>query len=106
MEPGRVLDLDRRRERSGKQAGKIRRVFSGVFRGAVRGGGQLQHTGRQEARTDKSTRGAAHRWTGRRQDRRPMTGPAAASGTAPGRGRKQAARETASRAGRGFTRPV
>lgn len=57
VEPGRVLNLDRRRERSSKEAGKIRRVFSGVFRGAVRGGGQLQHTGRQEARADKSTRG-------------------------------------------------
>ena len=71
MEPGRVLDLDRRRERSGKQAGKIRRVFSGVFRGAVRGGGRLQHTGRQEARTDKSTRG------GRPQVDRQTAGPAA-----------------------------
>ena len=70
MEPGRVLDLDRRRERSGKQAGKIRRVFSGVFRGAVRGGGQLQHTGRQEARADKST-------GGRLQVNRKTAGPAA-----------------------------
>jgi len=107
VETGHILDLDRRREASGKWAGKIRRVFSGGFRGAVRDGGQLQQAGRQEASARKNTRGAAHRWTGKQQDRRPM---AAALLQPPtprrGRRRKQAAGETASRAGRSFTRPV
>lgn len=84
VEPGRVLDLDRRREASGKVAGKIRRIFSGGFRGAVRGGGQLQQADRRQA-PEKST-------GGRPQVERQMVGPAAngaasllASGTAPGR---------------------